>query len=129
MKRPSPRPKTMSKSVLIVDDDKEILNLFRLVLEEEGYTVETASSGTEALEKSESGTYDLAILDIMMEDIKGHDLAPMLRKGDKPHILFITGYADGIEYVRALPFGPCPVILKPVMFSELVKVVGETLNE
>ena len=119
----------MSKSVLLVDDDREILKLFKAVLEDEGYSVETASSGSEALKMSTQNNYDLAILDIMMEDIKGHELAPMIRKGEKPQILFITGYADGIKYVRALPFGPCPVILKPVMFSDLIKIVGETLEK
>jgi len=118
----------MSNTVLVVDDDKEILSLFELMLKSEGYSVETASSGEQALEKARKISFDLAILDIMLGDMKGYDLAPLISSGEKPRILFITGYSEAYNYVHSLPFGPVKILMKPVMLNELVEVVNELLE-
>jgi len=118
----------MSNTVLVVDDDKEILSLFELMLKSEGYSVETASSGKQALEKARKISFDLAILDIMLGDMKGYDLAPQISSGENPRILFITGYSEAYHYVRSLPFGPVKILMKPVMLNELVEVVNELLE-
>lgn len=118
----------MSNTVLVVDDDKEILRLFELMLQSVGYNVETASSGEEALEKAKKISFDLAILDIMLGDMKGYDLAPKITSGEKPRILFITGFSEAYNYVRSLPFAPVKILMKPIMLSDLVKIVNEMLE-
>ena len=118
----------MSNTVLVVDDDKEILGLFELMLESVGLSVETASSGEQALEKAKEISFDLAILDVMLGDMKGYDLAPRISSGEKPRILFITGFSEAYNYVRSLPFGPVKILMKPVMLSDLVEVVNELLE-
>ena len=55
--------------ILIVDDEKPILNLIRISLSNAGYLCETAQSGNEALEKIDQGKYDLILLDVMMPEV------------------------------------------------------------
>jgi DNA-binding response OmpR family regulator len=66
--------------ILVVDDEKNIRALFRDELEEEGYAVETAGSGREALEKINKQPPDLIVLDIRMEDMTGLEVLEQLRK-------------------------------------------------
>lgn len=68
------------KRILVVDDEKNIRTLFRDELEEDGYEVETAGSGTEALEKVELRAPDLMVLDIRMEDMTGLEVLEEVRK-------------------------------------------------
>lgn len=68
--------------ILIVDDEKNIRTLFRDELEEEGYEVDTAASGREALEKIGAARPDLVVLDIRMEDMTGLEVLEELRKND-----------------------------------------------
>lgn len=68
------------KKILIVDDEKNIRALFRDELEEEGYDIITADGGKEALEKIESDTPDLVILDIRMEDMTGIEVLEQIRR-------------------------------------------------
>src|SRR5262245_57013545 len=66
--------------ILVVDDEKNIRGLFRDEFEEEGYKVDIAGSGKEALQKIAAGAPDLVILDIRMEDMTGLEVLAELRK-------------------------------------------------
>lgn len=68
------------KRILVVDDEKNIRILFRDELEDEGYEVDTAASGREALEKINACAPDLVVLDIRMEDMTGIEVLEELRK-------------------------------------------------
>lgn len=68
------------KRILVVDDEKNIRTLFRDELEEDGYEVETAGSGQEALDKVAERTPDLIVLDIRMEDMTGLEVLEQVRK-------------------------------------------------
>jgi len=68
--------------ILIVDDEKNIRTLFRDELEEDGFEVETAGSGREALEKIAAQRPDLVVLDIRMEDMTGLEVLEVLRQTD-----------------------------------------------
>ncbi len=70
----------MKKKLLIVDDERNIRTLFRDELEEEGYEVETAGSGAEALDKVKAQTPDLIVLDIRMEDMTGLEVLEQIRR-------------------------------------------------
>lgn len=70
----------MTKRLLVVDDDLYIKELYEEVLKDEGYTVETASNGEEALSKLNIGGYDLVLLDIMMPKLDGLGIMDSLNK-------------------------------------------------
>ena len=82
-------------SILIVDDDKNLANSFKLILESVGYKVETAYSGLQALYKINKAEYDLVLLDLNLPDMMGQEIAEEIKEehGDTD-IVFITGYSS-----------------------------------
>ena len=77
--------------ILIAEDDRELRQLFSLVLTKNGYTVKGVSNGQEALDAMETEYYDLIISDIMMPVMDGYELVRQLREvGDKTPVLMIT---------------------------------------
>ena len=118
------------KSILIVDDDKAILKSFKAILQAEGYDVDTAETGQEALEKTEERFHNLALLDIKLPDIQGtellvemHEYMPRMMK------IMITGHATLENAVESLNLGADAYVMKPVKPEELLRVVGEKLKE
>ncbi len=79
--------------ILVVDDEKNILKLYKAELEDEGYTVVTANSGKEAIEMFRQENPDLVTLDIMMPDIDGIQVLRQLKQ-DKPQVpvIMLTAY-------------------------------------
>lgn len=75
--------------ILIVDDEKPILNLIRISLSNAGYLCDTAGDGSEALEKIDHGKYDLILLDIMLPEIDGFELMEYIRPLEIP-VIFLT---------------------------------------
>ena len=118
------------KRVLIVDDDEAIIKSLKSLLESEGYLVETASTGVEALEKTEENVYDLAILDIRLPDIEGTELLAEMRE-ETPRMMKImfTGHASLDNAIEALNLGADAYLTKPAKPEELIKVVKEKLKE
>ncbi len=74
----------MAKRVMVVDDDLYIRELYEEILKDEGYTVESASNGEEALNKLKLGGYDLVLLDIMMPKLDGLGVMDALTKSPPP---------------------------------------------
>jgi len=118
------------KNILVVDDDKAILKYAKDVLQLEGYEVDVAETGFDALEKSNTRYYNLALLDIKLPDIEGtellnkiHKTTPTMKK------IMITGFPSLDNAVEALNRGVDAYLLKPVEMEELLKVVKEQLKE
>jgi len=120
----------MSKgSVLLVDDDEDILELFHMTLLEDGYSVETADSGMEALSKVKENKYDVAVLDVVLPDIQGDKLAlEIKRHRDSINIIFITGYANMVDCINSLPIGVSDILLKPITVEQLQQAVKDAIN-
>ncbi len=120
----------MSKgSILLVDDDKDILELFQMALLEDGYGVETAVSGMEALSKVKENKYDVAVLDVVLPDIQGDKLAlEIKRHRDSVNIIFITGYANMVDCINSLPIGVSDILLKPITVEKLQQAVIDAIN-
>ena len=99
--------------ILIADDEKEIRSLLRLYLENEGYEVEEAADGKEALEKMAGGEISLCLLDIMMPKIDGFHVLRSLRKiSDIPVIIISAKDADP-EKILGLDLGADDYMVKP----------------
>ena len=87
----------MNKKILVVDDDPDIVDLTKTILEIDGFTVITASGGGECLQLLENQEVDLVLLDIMMPEISGWDVAAKMKenpKWDKIPIVFLTAKGD-----------------------------------
>ena len=118
------------KRILIVDDDKAILKSFKDILQSEGYLIDTAETGQEALEKTEAHSYNLALLDIKLPDIEGMELLVEMHEGTpKMMKIMVTGHATLENAVESLNLGADAYITKPVKPEELLRVVDEKLKE
>lgn len=115
-------------SILIVDDDEDICKTLRLILEGEGYTVDVAHSGKEAIEKSKVKAYNIALLDIVLPDMQGTQLLKKLRETTPKMVkIMVTGHPNLENAVEALNHGADAYLIKPVNFENLIKVVEERL--
>jgi DNA-binding NtrC family response regulator len=120
-----------AKSILVVDDDKYILSTFKAILEMRGgYSVHTAESGKEAMEKFENNTYNLAILDIKLPDTEGTDLLAKLHRADPRMVnVMVTGYASLDNAALSLNLGANAFLMKPVTPDKLISVIEDKLKE
>ena len=118
----------MVSSILVVDDDEYILKLYRLILENEGYVIGSASTGESALIEAQKTKYDLAILDMFLPDIRGDEVACKLRNmDDSIGIIFITGYDIALQIVESLNFD-FYIFLKPISPEALLNAVENVLS-
>lgn len=118
----------MSKNILVVDDDKDIRELVEAYLKAEGYIVDKASDGEEALSLIEEKAYDLVILDIMMPKIDGIETLIRIRKKHKMPVIFLTAKNDEIDIVKGLTLGADDYIAKPFSSMELIVRVKAQLR-
>ena len=118
------------KRILLVDDDDTITTPFQLILQNAGYQVDIALTGQQALEKLEETDYQVAILDIILPDIKGEEIARKIRKqNDDIRFIIITGYSEIDDSVEAIDVGIDDILLKPIEPDELLRTVKESFDE
>ena len=118
------------RTILIVDDDEIILETLRDFLESKGYAVATAATAKEAMEKSGSRNFNLALLDIKLPDMEGtellrklHSVTPRMMK------VMITAHGTLRNAVDSVNFGADGYLLKPINQGELLKIVESKLRE
>ena len=118
------------KKILVVDDDDAIAKSVATILQLKGYDVDTANTGHQAIEKSQSQLFNLALLDIKLPDMEGTDLlAKMHHTTPRMMKIMITGYPSLENAVAAVNLGADAYLLKPVNPKDLLKVVEEKLAE
>jgi diguanylate cyclase (GGDEF)-like protein/PAS domain S-box-containing protein len=130
--RSGPREERSRGRVLVVDDDRASRNMMRLVLEEEGFDVATATSGHEALELASSGPPDVVMLDIQMPGMDGVETCRRLKRSSETAavpVLFVTGRAeDDPTTIEALNAGGNDFVSKdtprPVLCARLESQVA-----
>ena len=109
-----------SARVLVVDDERSILQLLKEALTHWGYQVTTANSGREALEALRTGVFHVAMTDIRMPDMSGIDLLREIKKLDETiEVVVMTGYPAISSAVEALKEGAYDYLSKPVMLDEI----------
>lgn len=120
----------IGKKILFVDDDDSIVSAFRAILEEEGYSVETSSTGEEALKKLRDSEFDVLILDVMLPGIRGDQAVKRIREGDDElRIILITGYPSYAKCVDVLGLGISDILLKPITPDVLIKSIEDALKK
>jgi two-component system, OmpR family, response regulator MprA len=108
--------------ILVVDDDPKILNMLKRGLVLEGYEVETAAAGQEALRLARQNSPDLVVLDIMLPDPGpgGLEIARILRQNGPLPILMLTAKDTVPDRIKGLEAGADDYLVKPFAFDELV---------
>jgi len=122
----------MNKKILVVDDEKEVCELVKCVLETDGYEVITANDGTDGLNKAKKEVPDLIISDLMMGQMAGGIMRERLKadkKTSKIPILYLTGVisVDEAELIQNRLAGE-PTLAKPFESSELLEKVRGLLQ-
>jgi len=119
----------VTASILIVDDEEDIRRLLAMALQRAGFTVSTASGGSEALEALRAGAYDLVVTDLRMPGMSGLDLLRRvaecrpLTKG-----IVLTGFGSIESAVEATKLGADNYLTKPIVIDELLRTVRHTLE-
>ncbi len=118
------------KRILIVDDDKSLLRTLVHILTNEGYQVDTAETGKEAIEKSKTQFYHLALLDIKLPDMDGTELLHKIN-GHIPKTvkIMLTGYPSTETAVKALNLEADAYITKPVEPKQLLETIHKELDK
>ena len=115
--------------ILIAEDDKELRQLFHIVLTRQGYHVRGVSNGEEAMEALHDDYFDLIISDIMMPVMDGFQLATTLREsGNTTPILMITARDSFDDMRRGFVSGTDDFMVKPINVNEMVLRVGALLR-
>jgi DNA-binding response OmpR family regulator len=118
----------MPGTILVVDDEKNIVQLARLYLNNEGYRVEAAHDGKQALEKARALKPDLIVLDIMMPEMDGLTVCKELRKTSNVPVIILTARGDDLDRIIGLEIGADDYMSKPFNPRELVSRVKAVLR-
>ena len=118
----------MSRTILVVDDEKNIVELARMYLLNEGFEVEAAYNGREGLEKARHLQPALVLLDIMMPELDGLEVARTLRQETDIPVVMLTARADDVDKIVGLEIGADDYITKPFNPRELVARVKAVMR-
>ncbi len=117
------------KRIIVIDDDKSVLRAFALILKKDGYDVDTAESGREAMEKVEAGKYNAALIDFRLPDIDGTDLLHKIQK-IHPEVakIIITGFPSLETGMKSVDVGADAYLVKPVKPEDLLIIIREKIK-
>lgn len=116
-------------TILVIDDEPGIRQGCKRALTPQGFNVDTAENGEQALSKIHSGGFDLALIDVMMPGISGIDLITSIHEHDPEIVcIIITGYATVELAVTAIKRGAYDFVTKPFTTDDLLLVVNQGLE-
>jgi DNA-binding response OmpR family regulator len=118
----------MTKTILIVDDEKRLVSLVKSYLTQEGYRVVTAYNGKDALAVAQKEKPDLIILDIMMPEMNGYDFMHVHRADHDTPIIMLTAKVEDDDKVIGLELGADDYVTKPFKPRELMARVRNVLR-
>lgn len=118
----------MAHKILVVDDELTLLNTVQAYLEQEGYTVQTAVNGRDALHIFHTFQPDLIVLDIMLPEIDGLEVLRQLRQESDVYVIMLTARADEMDKVVGLTVGADDYVTKPFSPRELVARIKAALR-
>ena len=121
--------KTEQKTVLIVEDEKNIVDILRFNLQREGYRTVEAYDGADGLEKARKENPDLILLDVMLPKMIGFDVCRTLREeGNNVPVIILTAREEEADKVLGLEIGADDYITKPFSMRELIARVGANIR-
>ena len=120
-----------AKKILVVEDDRDILNLVTLYLEKEGFRTCTASTGVEALKQVKAEHPALVLLDLMLAEMDGLEVCKRMRADPslgKIPIIMLTAKAEESDTIVGLELGADDYVTKPFTTTELLNAVSARLR-
>ena len=120
----------LNGSLLVVDDDRQVLESMTDWLRSEGLAVDAARGCVEAVELLSKNDYDLALIDVRLQDGNGFDLLEQIRRS-KPstNVILMTGYGDADSAVEAVRAGALDYLTKPLIDDELLMALERAFNQ
>ncbi len=118
----------MSARILVVDDERRIVDIVKAYLERDGYEVLAAYDGKSALDLARREHPDLIILDLMLPEISGWDVCRSLRRESDVPIIMLTARDDASDKIVGLELGADDYVVKPFDPKELVSRVKAVLR-
>jgi signal transduction histidine kinase len=116
--------------ILIVDDEPRLCSSLKALLSHQGYEAHTSTGGKQAMESLAGNGFDLVLLDIVMPDVDGYQVMDYIdRRSLETPVIFITGHACVDSAVAALRGGACDYLRKPLDYEELLKTVGDAVDQ
>ncbi len=116
--------------ILVVDDDESIRTVLKAILEDEGYVVDLAENGKEAIEKSNVIFYNMALIDVRLPDMEGTELLGAIKETTPNMVkIIITGYPTLQNAVEAVNKHADGYIIKPLNIEKLLKTVKKHLKK
>jgi DNA-binding response OmpR family regulator len=125
-------PMSKKKTVVVVDDETDLLRYIRRVLEDAGYEVHTSSNGLEGIQLIRRVEPDVVILDILMPVLQGYEVCRYLRNQwelEKMRIIFLSSLAAESDKKWGMDAGADAYLTKPVGVNELVEAVRNVLAQ
>jgi DNA-binding response OmpR family regulator len=122
----------MSKTVLIADDEPNIVISLEFLLEQDGYRVLVARDGNEALEAIGREVPDLVLLDIMLPRLSGYDVCQRIRQNPhwaKTRVIMLTARGREVEVTKGLALGADAYVTKPFSTRDLLDQVRQLLGD
>jgi DNA-binding NtrC family response regulator len=114
----------MSEKILLVDDEKDFLDVMSERIQARGMDVTTAESAEKALESVESGGYDAIILDLMMPGMDGlQTLKAIKKKNPDLQVILLTGHATVEKGIEAMKLGAMDFLEKPADLDKLTEII------
>jgi DNA-binding response OmpR family regulator len=123
--------RNMKRTILVVDDDSDLLKLLSTMLGQEGFNVITANNGDTAIKKVKTELPHLLILDVQMPEKNGLEVCKVLKQDENTRyipIIMLTGRADEIDRVVGLELGAEDYIVKPFSVREMILRVTKVLR-
>jgi len=115
--------------ILVVDDDENIRKTLSTILKNEGYLVDVAQSGSEAIKKTEASAYNVALIDIRLPDMEGIEILTKMKNAvPKTRKIIITGYPTLKNAIAAVNKNADAYLMKPVDIDKLLETIREQLK-
>ena len=116
--------------ILVVDDEPGMREFLEIMLQKDGYDVDTAADGPEAIDKIEESLFDLAIVDIQMPILNGIEvLKKVSEKSPDTTVIMVTAYASHETAIEAMKLGAYDYITKPFKIDEIKLVIKKALDK
>jgi len=119
---------TSKKRILVVDDEKGLVKIIRLNLQQDGFEVVEANNGTEAMDKLRTTLPDLILLDVMMPDMDGFTVLKMVREIGGTPVIMLTAKGEEKDIIKGLELGADDYITKPFSPRELTSRIRAVLR-
>ncbi len=119
----------MSNRIFVVDDEESMCNFMAIMLQKEGYEVETSQSGRDAVDRICNGSFDLVIADLMMPEMSGLDLlTEVKRRKEDQDFIVMTAFASVESAIEAMKRGAGDYITKPFKIDEVRLTIDRQLS-